>query len=217
MRGLRVMIGGLIGGLIGAAIWAGVTLATNYEVGWIAWGVGILTGLGVRLAAGDQNEGFVPGITAAVLALLSIVAGKYAAVHFQLERAVAEAQEKAGAPSDEGLISNIADEIVEEFQKAGKPLKWPPGVNPNDVHSEEREYPPDVWAEAQRRWQSQPEAERNAIRDQARAQGRAILEQLKAQIRDRAFRESFSAMDALFFLLAVLTAFKIGSGLARQS
>ena len=43
-------LGGLVGGAIGAAIWAGIVYAIHVEIGWLAWGVGALVGLGVRLA-----------------------------------------------------------------------------------------------------------------------------------------------------------------------
>jgi len=70
------IVAGGIGGLIGAAIWAGISYATNYEVGWIAWGVGFLVGVGVRVSAGENEEGFAPGLTAAVVAIVAVLGGK---------------------------------------------------------------------------------------------------------------------------------------------
>ena len=38
-------VGGLLAALLGAGIWAGVTVATEYQIGWMAVGIGFLVGL----------------------------------------------------------------------------------------------------------------------------------------------------------------------------
>ncbi|TWT43699.1 hypothetical protein RAS1_00980 [Phycisphaerae bacterium RAS1] len=40
----------LVGALLGAALWAGVAVGTGYEIGYIAWGVGIAAGVGMPSA-----------------------------------------------------------------------------------------------------------------------------------------------------------------------
>ena len=50
----RGIIGGALGGLIGAVIWAGISYFTGYEIGWIAWGVGGMVGLGYFPAGIDS-------------------------------------------------------------------------------------------------------------------------------------------------------------------
>ena len=69
------IVGGTIGGAIGAAIWAAIAAFTGYEIGWIAWGVGFLVGLGVRICS-PESYGAAPGGTAAVISLLALAAGK---------------------------------------------------------------------------------------------------------------------------------------------
>jgi hypothetical protein len=44
-------------------------------LGWIAWDVGLLVDLGVRMA-GNEVGGWVPGIVAVAIAVLSILCGK---------------------------------------------------------------------------------------------------------------------------------------------
>lgn len=44
------VLGGLLASLAGAAIWAGITVATEYQIGWMAIGVGFLVGMVVRVA-----------------------------------------------------------------------------------------------------------------------------------------------------------------------
>ena len=41
--------GGLLAAVLGAAVWAGVTVATGYQIGWMAVGVGFVVGFTVRL------------------------------------------------------------------------------------------------------------------------------------------------------------------------
>ncbi len=55
MRYLTWLVAGLIGGLIGAVVWAAVVYLTDYELGIIAWAIGVLSGLGVRAVAGDTK------------------------------------------------------------------------------------------------------------------------------------------------------------------
>ena len=67
------ILGGAIGAAIGAGLWALITSLTNFQIGWMAVGVGFLTGLGVRRFG--QGIDKVYGLAGAVLALLGCVAG----------------------------------------------------------------------------------------------------------------------------------------------
>jgi len=63
-----------VGALIGAGVWCAVTVATNYEIGYIAWGLGILAGLGMLL--GYRRAGPKAGAVAACIAVIGIIAAK---------------------------------------------------------------------------------------------------------------------------------------------
>jgi len=67
------ILGGIIGAVIGAAAWAVVTVATGYQIGWMAVGVGFLAGYGVRLMGKGISKQF--GIVGAILSLLGCLAG----------------------------------------------------------------------------------------------------------------------------------------------
>jgi|GEM_PF-7132432 len=68
------LVGGCIGAVIGGVIWGGVAYVTEYELGWIAWLVGVLAGVGTMAAGGE------PGLRAAgiatSMAVLGILIGK---------------------------------------------------------------------------------------------------------------------------------------------
>ncbi|HEX3659054.1 MAG TPA: hypothetical protein VHV55_24920 [Pirellulales bacterium] len=60
-------------------IWVLVGVVTHYEVGWIAWGVGFLTGAGLRYAAylGGDEESVLQGVLAGGLAIVAVLAAKF--------------------------------------------------------------------------------------------------------------------------------------------
>jgi hypothetical protein len=64
----------LAGALVGALVWFGVAWATNYEIGWIAWGVGVLAGAGMLV--GYRQTDTIAGILAAVISLVGILGAK---------------------------------------------------------------------------------------------------------------------------------------------
>lgn len=68
------------GAMLGAAVWAVITIVTGYEIVWIAWGVGFTSGFGMAIAhnLSDGIDDFFGGLIASIMAILGIVAGKFA-------------------------------------------------------------------------------------------------------------------------------------------
>jgi hypothetical protein len=64
---------GLAAAAVGAAAWAVVTVITNYQIGWMAVGVGFLVGWAVRLAGKGTSTAF--GVVGAALALGGCLVG----------------------------------------------------------------------------------------------------------------------------------------------
>ncbi len=208
-RNLHGVLGGLIAGAIGAAVWAGVASCTGYEIGWIAWGVGALVGLGYARAA--RGVGRFPGIAAAVIAFGSIMAGKYLALQLiideELTSGVETMRELLGSHGDqELLISLVADEIVDERYESDAPVHWPGGVEPDEPVNEE-DYPLDVWREATGRWNAMSAADREDFS----ASWVSEVGEYYSGLGGRPFLESFGPLDIGFCLLAIATAYKIAS------
>ncbi len=67
------VIAGFLAALAGAGIWALITALTEYQIGWMAIGVGFLVGFAVRMA----GKGVEPlyGIIGAALSLVGCVLG----------------------------------------------------------------------------------------------------------------------------------------------
>lgn len=72
----NLLLGLLLGfaaALVGAVLWAVITLATNYQIGFMAVGVGLLVGFAVRI--GGKGLSPVFSVSGAILALLGCVLG----------------------------------------------------------------------------------------------------------------------------------------------
>lgn len=94
--------------LLGAALWAAITVATGYQIGFMAIGIGFLVGWAVRAAGKGVDKTF--GIAGAVLALLGCVAGNLLA-------AVGLVAKQEGIPFFD-LLSSIDPAVAFELMKA---------------------------------------------------------------------------------------------------
>ncbi|MCE9526978.1 MAG: hypothetical protein K8R36_13085, partial [Planctomycetales bacterium] len=150
------LLAGSIGGLVGAAIWAGISYATNYEIGWIAWGIGFMVGFCVRFAAGENEDGFAPGLTAGVLAIGAVLLGKFAAAHFLAASLAGSLTIPPAVPDD--MISELADTLVKDRMTKGQPVNFPPGQTVESA-AKQADYPPDIWQAAAQQWNALGPAE----------------------------------------------------------
>jgi predicted secreted protein len=80
----RGFMAGAVAAAVGAALWAGVTVLTGYQIGWMAIGVGALVGVAVRTAGKGTTTTF--GILGALLALGGCLAGNFLAGAVVLSR-----------------------------------------------------------------------------------------------------------------------------------
>jgi hypothetical protein len=76
------MLGGVIGAAAGALLWGGITAATKYQIGFMAIGIGFLTGFGVRYLGKGMDPIF--GFVGAALSLAGCLAGNLLATIFMV-------------------------------------------------------------------------------------------------------------------------------------
>ena len=69
-------VGGLIAAIIGGVIWGVIVDITDYEIGLVAWGIGLLCGFAV-LTASQGSKGSLFQIIAVLFSILGIFIGKY--------------------------------------------------------------------------------------------------------------------------------------------
>ena len=206
---IKGLIGGVIGGAIGAAVWAAIAYYTGYEIGWIAWLVGALVGLLTGALAGDEASGLT-GIAAAIIALAAISLGKYAVIHIYVSKASVKLHSEYRVTDEIAMVA-IADQVVEEWEKSSKPLKWPEGKNKDEAESE-ADFPKDVWSDAKARWDAMQAGQRESYKNDLEAHHHEKIDEALAAIEAEAFKRSFDLFDIIFALLAIASAFKLGSG-----
>ena len=104
--------GGLLASIIGGLIWGGVVLATNYEIGYMAWGLGLLSGYTVHFFASGK-KGLPLQVIAVVSSLLGIFIGKYFVFYESLKNAL-NSEFGAGAS---GNLKFFSSEVINFFFK----------------------------------------------------------------------------------------------------
>lgn len=205
----RALFGATLGGLVGAALWTAVAFLFHYEIGWIAWGVGVASGFGAA-KLGDRLD-WTTGAAAAGIAVLSIALGKFAAVHLTVDDAIAELTSGPDGVTDEFAISYVADDVVAAYHQEGRKVAWPGGVEPSNP-STQAEYPADVWREATTTWNELEPQERADFKAELASGLQANAATFREGAVQAGFKESFGALDVLFVLLAIGSAYKLGSG-----
>lgn len=206
-----------VAGVIGAAIWAAIAYFAQVELGLLAWAIG--AGVGFAMLAGAQNEvGLHTGVAALVIALVTIVTGKFLAVEVAISSGFGEVLDEHRAlleSSDEFAMTYVADEVVAEYESAGRTLDYPPVINP-DAPAGAADYPTDVWAETQTRWDAMSSDEKDQVRKDASDNAKAAMGFLKEMARSEGYKGSFSLFDILWFGLGGFSAFKLGSGITNN-
>ncbi|NME71278.1 hypothetical protein HHU12_25155 [Flammeovirga aprica JL-4] len=67
------LIAGIITGLVGSLVWSGISIATLYQINYLAIGIGVAVGISIRYFGKGLDKIF--GVSGALIALSSIVLG----------------------------------------------------------------------------------------------------------------------------------------------
>lgn len=215
MRALLGIIGGIVGGAIGAGAWGLIAYLTGFEIGWVAVGVGFVTGVGVAIGTKGRG-GVMAGIFAAIISLVAVAGGKFFAVEMAAQKYTKSSEFKNEIASieltEEGMISYVADLVVADKTSRNETINWPAGVTA-DTASEENDYPPELWKDAEARWVALDDATKEQYRlDVRRRMEEAATVLVNTLGAADVFVESFSLFDVLWAFLAVGAAFRAGSG-----
>ncbi|USN98279.1 MAG: hypothetical protein H6810_08830 [Phycisphaeraceae bacterium] len=198
-------IGGLAGGLIGAGVWAAVAAFLHVELGWIAWGVGVLAGIGVMMGA-KGNGGVMAGLWAAGIALVCVAAEKFGAIAILMHQAGFD--DMTRADYERFAMMGVADEVIDQFENVdGRELAWPEGLTYDEAEWPD-EYPPEVVEETHTRWDALARSEQ----DQRVHDVKDAFGEYKATVAKGAFVDDLNFFDVLWGFFAVASAFKIASG-----
>lgn len=208
MGPLKALIGAAVGGAIGAGIWAAVVCSFEVEISWIAIGVGLLCGLGAAIAAKADADSLTGGI-AALVAVASIAGGKYLAVHYTVQQVVKGVGQIEFSESDAQIY--MAHQVMEEYSSNGLKLNWPEGKDEDSVETLD-DYPADLRKDVLIRWEGMGADERERYRLSVKANLDHEFAAAMGDVESEGFFAMFDPMDALFILLAIFSAYKVGSG-----
>jgi hypothetical protein len=206
------LLGGAIGAVIGAAIWAAIAYFTNYEVGYVAWAVGGLVGLGAKLLGG---RGAVTAAACAGLALVAIFVGKMGAVKLSLPGELREIANTVVTRETYDERLSDARAFVELKSEDDYPAFMaehgfvegddPSAVTPEELESFKQEVVPDLRDTAA----NPPAYEAWREAEIARFEGFAKDVSLA-----QAVKENLGVIDLIFAGLGLVTAYQI---VARES
>lgn len=181
-------------------------------MGWLAPLVGVLIGLGVgSVSRGGRRSPVTAGALATLATLVVVLVAEFAVI----QAMVPDGPELTdmfleGAVTEELLISYVADDVVAEATGEGRSVDFPAGVDPGAA-VDRSEYPPEIWAEAERRWASMAGAERAGLREEvserARETIRARRPELRRELVHRTFVGTLAGGHLPFVGLALLAAF----------
>ncbi len=89
----RALAFGGAAALLGALLWGGMRYQLHLEIGWLAWGIGVLVGLAIV-----KGRGYGTGLAAAaaVLTVLALAGGKYLAWHYDVRGGVSAVLDQYG-------------------------------------------------------------------------------------------------------------------------
>ena len=215
MKSFAWLISGLVAGVIGACVWAAIVYYSGFEIGWIAWGMGVL--VGVAVAAGAKGDlGASTGIGAACIAAASVLGGKYAVTQLMVNdywngEGAADIGEMSMV-DEEYLVSEIADQLIEQREAAGETVEWPDYDEDDEDLTLRETYPQEIWDDAQARWDNADDNYRAQHREYVEAKVETMMAELKSIVVEQGFLQSFTLWDLLWLGLAVASAWRIGTG-----
>ncbi len=115
---VKAVLAGVGAAVAGGVVWGLIVKWSEYEVGFVAWGIGFLAGMAVLTATGGRR-GLPLQVIAIVSALLGILVGKYLSYAWVLQEVAKE--ETGGALQ----ISVFSRDMVDFFREdLGEVFGW---------------------------------------------------------------------------------------------
>jgi phosphate/sulfate permease len=208
---LRGVLFSVIGAALGGVLWTVIAYFTGYEIGFVAWAVGAAAGIGMAVGAKDDTD-VTTGVLAAVFAVVSILTAKYATVRIVMDKMVEQAI-TTHTMTDEDVQVYIADQIVDERTASGRTIAWPDGIGSKEEALELAHYPKDIADDASGRWKGMSPEDQQAYKASVRAHQEHEMRNFASGVgATEIYSEMFGIFDILWMILAIASAWKIGSG-----
>ena len=108
------LLGGLLSAALGGVIWAYLTVATDSEFGFVAWGIGGLCGFAVALFA-RPKRGTQLQIIAVLSSVLGILGGKYGTLYLLMSEQEGMGELSLFSPELISIFFSLAGEWLSGF------------------------------------------------------------------------------------------------------
>ena len=211
MTGKAAIIGAVVGAVVGALVWGAISAWTGYEIGFIAWGIGLAVG---GLSAALGGAGTANAVLCGLLALGSIFCGKMLAVEWG---APAELRKLMAAELTPDMYAEIQKD-AEDFAQVSSEEDYPAfmvthdyteatsadEVTPEELADFNQHAVPRLW----RMHEEQPTYEQWRDAEVDRVVAMMMEEAPIAQF----VVEDIGLFDVIFGLLGVVTAYRLGMG-----
>ena len=212
MSSWKWTVAAAVGSGIGAAIWIALGGHFGSTLGGCALVVGLLGGVGVRIAAADSDEWLSRGLTASIVALLLIAVAKYNVASQTMVSEQTEFWESFSTVDEESMIGTLADQIILARMQRGEAILWPDEDMTYEDAVWEDDYPADVWVEAAARWRNLSPSEQQVRTAAHQAGVDRMIDYHLREPRRTAFYQSFGILDVTCMLVGLGVAFAIGGG-----
>ena len=104
------IFGGLLAAIVGGTIWGSIIIFTGYEVGFIAWTLGLISGYAVVWFTRGK-KGLPLQVIAVVSCILAILIGKYLTFYHLVKQTVREESGEEAAQA----VSFFSEELFNQF------------------------------------------------------------------------------------------------------
>jgi hypothetical protein len=197
---VRGVSGAVVGGLLGMFIWYFLIKVTGYEIGIVAWGVGLLVGGAARIISKQPSP--VLGIVCGVCAFVAIVGGQYlaliAVVDQEMESMATTSYREELAVAKSALEVQTREQIVHFLSVRDE-------VQPGEITEKDVKNFQEVEREEYKDFVNGKPSEEEYVRS-LKALGSAFIP--KGEL----FKESMSLFTLLWLFLGVGSAWKLGAG-----
>jgi hypothetical protein len=200
-RVVAALLAGLVAALVAGVIWAVLVSVTNREIGYVAWGVGLLVGFAMSKVTAQRSRQLAAA--AGAFAVVGLIAGK-AIIFVTSSGSIAEELEA----DPQALTASLAWQMYDDRTLDQQTLAAVDAVSAGDSLSDA------IWLamneQAKARLASMTPAQKHEI---AVASSQTVIHNMGMV---GGIRAQLSGFDLLWLFLAVVTAFRMMAPVRQQ-
>jgi|GEM_PF-6224071 len=192
--------------IISGLVWAGIAIFLNMEIGWIAIGVGALTGFAATIFTEERSMRL--GLAAALLAIVGLLCGKLITANYVFKREIDKMLRKEQGP----LQGYVYLQMVSNNEIQKDLLDWLDKNDPDEVKI------PDNLKDAYEKLIKTLDSRAATLKQEEKDKVYNFLvnKELESYSYFYRIKVFLRAWDLLWFGLAILAAWKIGTGESQE-